>query len=372
MSRFSFSLATSKDDDQLRARMAENWMDGDIAISFRREPEYFAGCRLQGAPVQVIACREIANDRIVGLGSRCSSTMHINGKPVHAGYLADLRGDPAYRNGMLLARGYRFLRSLHEVDPLPAYHTIIFDNNQAALSSLVGERAGLPAYLSMGRILTPAIHLDFGKPTITLPGIQLRRAQQADLNSIVLFLNERLATRQFSPVYREQDFLPGGRCTGLSVEDFFIASKDGCIVGTLAAWDQASVRQTHIERYSPKLAALRPIYNLASAISPLKPLPRIGGRIPYLYLCCIGISRDDVEVFRALLRFAYNHLRSSPWHYAIAGLHELDPLATVLDEYRNIAAAGLLYRVEFDGYDSARDTAISIDNRIPYIEMALA
>lgn len=357
------------DDAQLRARMAENWMNGDIAVSFRREPEYFAGCRLQGEQVQVIACREIGSGRIVGLGSRCRSMIHLNGQPTRAGYLADLRGDPDYRNGTLLARGYQYLRALHVAAPLPAYYTVIFDNNQAALRSLVGQRAGLPAYIPLGRILTPAIHLDFQKSTIALAGIQLRRAKHEDLACIVKFLNERLATRQFSPVYKEADFMPGGRCNGLSPEDFFIATQAGHIVGTLAAWDQASIRQTHIERYSQVLTAVRPIYNLMSGLTPLKPLPKIGSRIPYLYLCCIGISHDDVAIFRALLRFAYNQLRKGSWHYAIASLHELDPLASVLNDYRSIAAAGLLYRVEFE---TTHGKPLLLDNRIPYIEMALA
>lgn len=371
MSRFTFSLATELDDAQLRACMAKNWMDGDIAISFRREPSYFAGCSLQGNQVQVVICRDVESQQIVGLGSRCRSMMHINGKPVNAGYLADLRIDPAYRHGLLLAQGYRYLRSLHNAYPLPAYFTIIFNGNKPALQSLVGGRAGLPTYYPMGQILTPAIHLDFVKSTIALPGIQLRRAKQSDLKLMVKFMNECFVLRQFSPVYCEQDFLSGGRCAGLLVEDFFLALKDGCIVGTLAAWDQSNVRQTHIERYSPALAALRPIYNLASAISSLKSLPTIGSRIPYLNICCIAIEHDDIETFRALLRFAYNELRSGPWHYAIASLHELDPLVSVLDEYRSISAAGLLYRVEFDKNDTSKDS-ITLDNRIPYFEMALA
>lgn len=431
MSRFTFSLATSADDAQLRARMAEDRMEGNIAISFRREPSYFAGSRLQGDRVQVITCRDTFDraNRIVGLGSRASCLMHVNGQPLRIGYLSDLRADPQYRNGTLLARGYRFLRTLHEAEPLPLYVSIIFDTNRTALQTLVGGRAGLPNYTCLGKILTPALHLDFPRRAITLPGVTLRRAQAADLPAIVRFLNRRLATRQFAPVYAEADFLPGGRCAGLRVTDFFVAIKhaqtagqtnvptqtqtapqasgpsetvtdgktdfhpdkntnrqtgnaapaatsgsasDDNLLATMAAWDQAGVRQTHIERYSTALTLLRPLYNLASKLCPLKPLPAIGSRVPYLYWCCIAVQNDDLTLLRALVRHAYRALRTGPWHYAIMGLHERDPLAPILKDYRQIHAAGLLYRVDFaDPGNSAGDQFIP-DNRIPCFEMALA
>jgi hypothetical protein len=372
MSRFNFSLATPQDEAQLRARMADDWISGNISISFRREPNYFAGCRLQGDQVQVITCRDTLTKRIVGLGSLCSSVMHINGKRTRVGYLADLRCDPAYRNGTLLARGYRFLHSLHESDPLPNYYTVIFETNETALRALVSSRAGLPAYKPVGRVITPALHLDFPKPPIILPGVNLRRATSDDLAPIVAFLNERMPSKQYSPVYAEADFLPGGRCTGLSIDNFFVACQGNRIIGALAAWDQKEVRQTHIERYSPALGALRPFYNLASLFSPLKKLPAIGSRIPYLYLCCIVVEDNDVSLFRALLRCAYNELRQGPWHYAIVSLHDRDPLSNVLADYRNIPTAGLLYRVDFESSDVLAPKRIELDDRIPYIEMALA
>jgi hypothetical protein len=365
MSRFEFGLAQGSDDPQLRARMAADWMDGQIAVSFRREPNYFSGCRLQGEQSQVIVCREVEGGRIVGLGSRCSSQMYINGEARRAGYLADLRGDPAYRKGTLLARGYRFLRALDQADPLPVNYTVIYDTNAVAINNLVGGRAGLPTYRPLGRILTPAIHLDLLRRALAVPGVALRRARADEAGAVVAFLNRQLCSRQFAPVYQERDFLPGGRCSGLTMTDFFVAVRDGQITATVAAWDQAAVRQTHIERYSPALAAIRPLYNLASAVSPLKRLPAVGERIAHLYLSCIACANDELPVFKALLRFAYNQLRSGPWHYAIAGLHENDPLAPALQDYRAIPAAGLLYQVDFN-------QPFALSNQIPYIEMALA
>jgi hypothetical protein len=367
VSRYTFSLAGPGDDAELRARMAVDRMEGDIAVSFRREPSYFAGCALLGDAAQIIKCTDSATGRIVGLGGRYRTLAHVNGQPREIGYLADLRGDAAHRGGTLLARGYRFLRALHEADPLPLYFSVVLQGNQSALDSLVGGRAGLPIYTPAGRMLTPALHLDLPRRPLRAPGVSFARGDAAQAGELLAFANAGMARRQFAPVLRARDFAPGGRLQSLRWEDFFVARRAGRIVATLAAWDQAAIRQTHIERYSPRLAALRPLYNLAAAVSPLKALPPVGARVPYLYLCCIAVEDDEPALFAALLRFAYNALRKGSWHYAIAGLHESHPLAAVLDGYRSIPAAGQLFVVRYPG-----DGGLTPDTRIPHVEMALA
>src|SRR5215831_864280 len=102
MRRYRFELATAADEPQLRARMAEGPLAGDIAISFRREPSYFRGCRLQGDATEVVKCVDAQTDTIVGLGSRSTSVAYVNGEVQRIGYLADLRSIAAHRGGTLL------------------------------------------------------------------------------------------------------------------------------------------------------------------------------------------------------------------------------------------------------------------------------
>ena len=368
-SRFEFALAGPADDAELRRRMAEDWMEGSIAISFRREPSYFAGCRLQGEQVQVVKCTDRRDGSIVGMGSRLVTTVHVNGTPSRVGYLADLRARRDHRRGTLLGRGYRVLRALHRQDPVPFYLTIIFGDNAAALQSLLGARAGLPHYSAQGRILTPALHLDFARPALPVQGVAFERATADLLPELRVFLRTEAASKQFSPAYAEADFEANGKFASLAAGDFFVARSGGRIVACLAAWDQSAVRQTHIERYSRPLRMLRPLYALASRLGPIKPLPAPGARVPYLYLACLAVRGNDVALFRGLLRHAYNELRTGPWHYAIAGLHERDPLSGVLGEYRRIDAAGQLFVVH---YPEDGDPRPAIDARTRYLEVALA
>jgi hypothetical protein len=368
MSRYEFALAQAEDDAELRACMAGVWMEGRMAVSFRREPSYFAGCRVQGDAVQVVKCTDRVAGRIIGMGSRATMRVHVDGRSVRLGYLADLRALPEGRNGTLLARGYRFLHELHRRDPVPFYLSVIFDGNERALGNLLGARAGLPIYSSLGRIRTPAIQFDFAREPLPVEHTVFERASEEAMNDIVAFLSEQLPLRQFSPVVGVADLAEGGRLHGLCAQDFFVARRRGSVVACIAAWDQSAVRQTHIERYSTGLALLRPLVNMASKVSPLKPLPAPGGRVAHLYLCLAAVAGDDVPVFRGLLRHAYNALRTGPWHYAILGLHERDPLAAVFDDYRLIDAAGQLFIVH---YPEDGDPMNGLDARIPGVEMAL-
>jgi hypothetical protein len=369
MSRYEFALAQTEDDAQLRACMSGVWMEGRMALSFRREPSYFAGCRVQGDDVQVIKCTDRTDGHIVGMGSRSIVRLHVNGAPARLGYLADLRALPEARQGTLLARGYRFLHALHRREPVPYYLSVIFDGNERALNNLVGARAGLPSYRSLGRICTPAIQFDFARAALPLEHTRFERAGEGSMPDIVAFLSEQLPLKQFSPVVSEADFAEGGRLHGLRAPDFFIATRHGRIAGCVAAWDQSNLRQTHIERYSTGLRWLRPWINMASALSPIKPLPPAGARVAHLYLCLAAVVDNHLPLFRGLLRHAYNALRQGPWHYAILGLHERDPLRAALDDYRCINAAGQLFVVH---YPQDGDPAGRFDDRTPGFEVALA
>lgn len=366
MRQFEFTLAGPEDDAQLRQRMAADWMRGNISVSFRREPNYFRGCQVQGKSFEVMKCTEISTGKIISLGSRLMTTVFLNGRPETIGYLADLRLQAAYRNRTILVRGYRFLQQLHEANPVPLYYSMILSGNTTALQTLVGGRAGLPYYHDLGLVLTPAIHLDFPQPSLRIPGVRFERGKTQQLPEILRFLHNWQAKKQFAPCYRLAAF-GSARLRGLRAEDFYLAVKDNRIVGTVAAWSQEEFRQTCVEQYSWQLRLMRPIYNLLARLTPLKPLPEPGSAIPYFYLAFVAVEENDLEIFRGLVRAVHCDRVSSPSHYFIAGLHETDPLAAVLQDYRRIEAAGRLFAVY---YPDGEAFFKQLDRRIPYIEMA--
>ena len=365
-SRYVFSLAEPEDDLQLRHCMANNAMGDGIKVSFRREPNYFDACKLQGHESEVMVCKDTQTNEIVGLGSRFFLNAFINGKPQEIGYLADLRAEAHVRRSTLLARAYRYLKVRHQQRTVPFYYSLILSNNSTALNQLTSARAGLPSYKHLGKILTPAIHLDLPKPKISIKGISFTTANESNITEVIDFIRNELKQKQLAPAYTLKDF-HSDRLKGLNPEDIYVAYQDEKIIATTAAWDQNFARQTHIEDFSPAIQFIKPFYNCLAKISPLKPIPNKGEKIPYLYLSMIAIKGNDVSVFRALLRHVYRERRQSKWHYAIAGLHENDPLAKCLLEYRHIPASGELFIVQgIEGFNDDNP----LDQRLPYIEIA--
>ncbi len=365
MARFSFTLATKNDDALLRERMRHDAMEGAISVSFRREPSYFVGTKVQGEQVQVIKCIDNKKNKLAGLGARLTLDVFINGQRQRIGYLSDLRGAPEYRNGLLLARGYHYLQGLHQADHVPLYTSLILQGNHLALRNLTKPRAGLPLYKDWGKIMTPAIHLDIKRKMFSLDGVTIRCADEASIDEVFRFIQQQYAHKQFAPFYQASD-LNNGRLNGLNIDDIYVARQGDTIVGVIAAWDQSDFRQTHIEGYSLGLKVIRPFYNALATISALKPLPKKGGVVPYFYLALTAITGDDLDVFRALLSRLYNDKRQGKWHYFISGLHQLNPLSKVLDEYRSIKASGHLFTVYYPEDETYYQ---KLDDRIPHIEI---
>lgn len=346
-----FALATESDDDELRDLLCATPMAGSVRLLFLREPSYLEAARIQGDEVQVIVAR--TGGMIAGVATRALRPTWINGEPVTAGYLSDLRIASSFRGGMLLQRGYRFLRELHGDGRAQVYSTVIVADNRAALAAIATGRAGLPSYVDLGLVHTPMLHLRRPLPTIDA---DIRRGSVEELAGIVAQLNTNRL--QFAPRYRTADFLPGGHFQRLRAENFYVLRRDGQVRGVLAVWDQTAFRQTVVHSYGGALRWLRPVVNLVHS----PPLPACGRALTYAHVALI--STDDEAGFRALLRRACNDAVAAGAARLVVGLHERDPRRAALADYRSTPFAGRLFAVAFDG-------APDLDGRVPYVEASL-
>ena len=361
-SRFEIELATAADDLELRELLRRSPIPSQISVTFEREPSFFDSCRIRGDFFQIGVGRDRASDEIVGLGTRSIAPGFINGQPQALGYLADLRLDPQYRGGTLIARGYRFLRHLHEDRRTRLYTTVIFSENHAALTTIASGRAGLPQYHDMGMVHSPGINLRRAKPPIDA-GCEILGGSQELLPEIIECLNRNNSRRQFAPVHTAEMFRR--RWRDFRLEDFRIAVRGSKVIGVVGCWDQSSFKQTRVAGYGPRLRWIVPF---ANAVRPLTAAPRYpepGEEVAYFYLSFIAIDDDNLQVFRGLLRNAYNAAIGRKYLYAMVGLHERDPLLPALRDYSLTPFSGRLFCVTFeDGEDLFR----KLDRRVPYLE----
>ena len=364
MSRFVFETAGPNHDEALRRLFAENDMEGEMQISFRREPSFFHATELQGRLCQVIAARDQATGEIIGAGTRAVRQGYVNGELRDLGYLADLRLDKRYRSGLLVGRAYRYLRRLHQDGLAPIYFTVIAEKNRLALATIASGRAGIPRYRDLGRILTPAVNLLKRKRPVT-HDCKIVRGSAELLPGIVSCLNRNHRRRQFAPYYEVGHFSAGPR--GFKVDDFYVALRNDTIVGVLGKWDQSGFKQTVVTAYHGKLRLLHPVLNFTSALAGGPTYPPAGARVRFFFASFIAIDDDDVDVFAGLLRALYNDHIAAGYDYFLLGLHERDPLRAVLKEFRLTPFSARLFAVHF-----ADGAALfeRLNGAVPYVEIA--
>jgi hypothetical protein len=366
MSRYQFELATPDDDADLRRVLAATPMEGQIAVSFCREPNWFAGAVVDGRLRQVIACRDLKTERIVGFGCRSIREVYLNGRPAEVGYLSSLRLLPEHRNIGLVARGYALLRELHRDGRVPFYLTTIAAGNDAALKVLTSGRAGLPAYHRAGDYHTIAIAIPRRYRAGRGAGIDIRPAGAEDLPAVLEFLAAMGPRRQFFPRLESKDFLsPEGALRGLSLGGLLLAERGGQLVGTLAGWDQHGYRQSVVHAYHGWLRRLRPLYNAWAWLRGRPGLPKPRDAFRYLMGALPVVAEDDEGVFAALLGALRDRAAGGPCTYLLVGLHEADPLLRVARRYQTTSYVTYLFLACWPDGEEAR---AAVDGRSPYLE----
>jgi hypothetical protein len=368
MSRYRFELATPADDGELRAVSAATPMPGTIALSFRREPSYFAAAVVDGRFRQVVAARDWQSNRIVGFGSRSVGARYVNGRPAEIGYLSSLRFLEAHRGLGLLARGYAFFRKLHEDGRTPLYLTTIASDNRTALAVLTSGRAGLPRYHFAGRYRTAAIRLSRARKAGSRgAAVEIRPARVEDLPAVLDFLSRVGPRRQFFPCYEAGDFFSDqGAFRDLAAEDLLLAFREGHLMGTLAGWDQYRFRQMVVHGYGGLLRRMRPLYNVWAGVRGLPRLPPPNEPVRYLIAALPLVADDDPIVCRELLSTLLRRKSGGPWKYLLVGMHESDPLLAAVRRHPAVWYTTNLYLVCWQDGERFRR---SLDDRSTYLEL---
>jgi hypothetical protein len=365
-SQFQFALAQSQDDAELRSFLVNNPVPGNIEVTFEREPDFFAGSEVRGGLNQTIAVRDLGKNKIVGIASRSVAKAFVNGEPTELGYLSDLRLSPEYRSGSLLARGYRFLKELHADGRALLYTTAIFAENAHALATLTAGRALLPAYHPMGCLNCSSINIGRTKPPFEAH-CDIERGSLALFPQIVDCLNRNNARKQFAPFHSCEEFLRGRRWRDFEVSDFYVAVRNGHVIGVIGQWNQRRFKQTRVIRFSGSLRWLAPMANVTHQVFKGRRFPEVGEELRSFYVSFVAVDDDDVSVFRALLRTLYRDAVAGDAMFALTSLHQEDPLRAALEDYSLTPFSARIYCVCYSDGESGFGI---LDNRVPYLEAA--
>ena len=351
-------LASEQDDAELRILFREVAMDGNVRICFEREPNYFRAIQPQGDVRQTVVCIDKDTGILMGAGSRSVSNGYINGRRERIAYLSDLRVREKYRGSRMLVRAYHYLKNLEVDHPATAVYTVVFADNEKALSTIAQGRAGLPKYHDRGFWECAAIR--FGKKSMPRrSGAGLSWANKTDLPSIVDFLNRENRVRPLAPCHSVEDFSKGNRWEGMDPQSICLAKVNHEIVGTLGVWDQHSFKQSRVAGYSPRMKWTAWGSRVAAPILGGPALPKEGRCLRYLS-SCFAAARDR-DVFSDLINRVRDEFRGGDSLYLFAGFHERDPLLAAAKEFRHTPFRGRLFTV-------GESEPVDIGEGIPYIE----
>ena len=351
MAGLIFREALPEDHAALETLFRETSMAGKIRIGSDRAPDFFAGSRVQAEETCVWGV--FSDDgRAVGIFSMGMRRVWLNQQQVPMRYLSDLRIHPDWRNGTMLAKGFRTMRE-NVFEKGEWAQTLVLEENLPALEFLRSRRAGLPEYREAGRYrnwLLPA-------QKMPMPVHPVRHARAEDLPAMQLLLDGFSRLRSFSPVIDLRN-LGDAYLNGLAVEDFLVAEDSGEIIGMMALWDQSPFQRLRVDGYSMVMTAFRPLWNLGTRLLGGIPLPAPGNALPIVKASMIACSGDDPAIFRSLLAFAFPLFMGK---ILLIGLSEKDALTAALDGLKGRKFGGLHFLVGWEGEPPAWEEPFGFD-----------
>ncbi len=347
--------------------MRENPLPGRVAISYEREPSYFAASALEGPFQQTIVAREEGTGEILGCANRSVRLRFVNGEPRPVGYMSQLRFHPRVRRGMglarFLSRAFALFHALHEDGRAPFYLVSIVAGNHPARRLLTSGLPGFPRLRAQDRLVTHAIHLGRLRRPLPLPReLRLEAGSEALLPALLDCLDRNGRSRQLAPCWTAEALCRSGSTPGLAAADFSLALDGERVVGCLAAWDQSAVKQLVVRGYAGALAAWRPLLNLVAR------LPAPGTRLRSCYASHRAVDGDDPAIFAALLRAVYNRAVRRGCRFLTIGLGEADPLRSALSGYRATTYFSDLHLAAWEDGEAA---ASQVDGRPSDPEIAV-
>jgi hypothetical protein len=182
----------------------------------------------------------------------------------------------------------------------------------------------------------------------------------------VEFLNAHNATRQFAPVHRVADFMPGGRWRDFRVEDFFLARNGSELCGVAGVWDQSAFKQTRVLGYAGKWRWLYHLSRLMHRVLPVPRLPNPGEHFRFGYGCFFAIPSQDPEVFRLLIHAMRLEAFKRRWMHLLLSLHETDSFIPALKGIPHTPFHGDLFWLNPRSIAEAPSPALP-----PHVEAAL-
>jgi len=312
-------------------------MEGDIGLAVDRAPDFFALNRLEGDAWRV-GVVDGPDGGPVGCIALAQRHVYLNGEATPAMYVSDLKVHPAHRGGGVADALTTWARDecVAALGPRGLVFLTILAGNAGMERRMKGPR-GLPQMERVATYRTHTIPLLHRRRPPRDAEVEVRRAGPEDLPDMAALWARLAPGHQLATVY---DGLAAGAgsfagwieaAADLDLSDYLLARRaDGGLAGFIGVWDQSAIKRLRVTGYSPKLGAVRRVFNLLGPLVGGTKLPPPGGALRNLTAVHVCVPPEDPDVLRALVVGAYNESRRKGFSFLNVGLDVDDSLAVGL------------------------------------------
>ncbi|WP_069130934.1 hypothetical protein [Rhodohalobacter halophilus] len=292
-----------------------------ISIHFDRSPDIFSIPNMLSYKVVPLGlfCRK----KLIGIAIASYQKRFIRGVITDVIYLGNMH---VIQKGT----GHIFLKKLGErvaykVKNRPEvkylYGYVMQDNRPGERIAKLGElESKLCGSISMLTLLTL-------KPMALSSKYTIRNASLADVEQIVSLLANEFMNLFLAPVMNREIFLSNlQNRPGVKIEDYYLALKNGEIVGACLAWDMTTIKKNRIKFRGFKMNFVHKAYNLIARFNGSAKLPEPGEPFRDVTIAEYALADRDPEIMEALLRSVYIDYRQRGFHSIIFGCSSENPI----------------------------------------------
>ena len=328
MRRLRVEPAVAGDDAGIRALLQRQAMDGEVRLTFEREPDARHAASVEGERHHPFVARRGSgsSSEVVGLASRAVRRAWIGGKPRLIGYLAQLRRIRSLKGGRRLLRdGFNACIATRRDDELPVDLTSIVADNDEARRLLERGLPGLPTYGRLCRFRT----LTFETRASGQDDPRVSRGTVDLLPAIADCLQRNLRHHDFAPVWSADDLRCPHRTRDLDPGDFLVIRDGDRVRACVAAWDQRRYKQVVVRGYGGAIGTFRPLVNVGLRLARRPRLPQVGEPLDLGFLSHVAVDDDDPALLRPLVDAARRAAHRRDLAYLSVGFARRNPLAEV-------------------------------------------
>ncbi|MEM9920158.1 MAG: hypothetical protein AAF990_18825 [Bacteroidota bacterium] len=248
-------------------------------------------------------------------------------------------------------------------------YLLILDGNDEALDH-IGKRHPKFPLVPHSRVIG---HLEIRNIVLTFAKKEsrrfaVRRAERKDIDVILKLLADNMPNRLFGMSASKDCFLKNlHNRPNFDISNYFLAEKDGQVVGVCCAWDPHSFKRNRVLSYNLRFLPTRMVMKTLSSLFSCPALPRLGEAFRGMCITEFAVPSNDPAIMEALLRTVYNHSLQQKYNLLMFASFEGDPLLAAAKPFLNEKLRSVIVGGSLDETFLKKE----LDTTSPYIDMAL-